>query len=140
MRKEVSVIRVVLAFIAALLVAGPGLMVATAIEPTYKTPVAVAIIGPSTISDGSCQTYSFKVKFTDSTVSPATVGATVEGGTLTFSKVSGPGTVSGNSVCTLGPSDLCVASANVIRVNATYTNASGSATVNRNLTVTGCDL
>ena len=133
MRKEVSVIRVVLAFIAALLVAGPGLMVATAVEPTYKTPVAVAIVGPSVVEGGSCQSYTFKVKFTDSTVLVATVGATVEGGTLTFSKVSGPGTVSGSSLCTES------ADSGTTRLNATYTNASGTATVNRNISVVGGD-
>ena len=140
MRKEVSIIRVALAFVAALLVAGPSLLLACDVVASYKVPVAVAIIGPSSVAAGNCQTYSFKVKFTDSTVSPATVGATVEGGTLTFSKVSGPGTVSGNSVCPDIVTVNCIASVGIIRVNATYTNASGSATVNRNITVNsnGC--
>jgi hypothetical protein len=130
MRKDVSLVRVILAFVAALLVAGPGLMVATAAAPIYKVPVAVAIVGPGQIFGGNTQAYTFKVKFSDGTTQAATVGATVEGGTLAFSKVAGAGSVSGDKIST-GLVDIGLD----IRVNATYTNPCGSATVNRTIKI-----
>jgi hypothetical protein len=84
MRKDNATwVRTLLAFVAVLLVAGPGLVLAGVSVPGYSPPKSAFIIGPGSVPVNGNATYSLSVTFEDGTTTVFT------GPPATFSAVLG---------------------------------------------------
>ena len=81
--------RMVLAFAAVLVVAGPGMVLAGGDGSQYNDPKLAVLLGPRTVAAGGTEPYSLKVTFTDGTE------ATYTGAPATFNAVKG--SFSGNT-------------------------------------------
>ncbi len=94
-----SWVRMVLAFAAVLLVAGPGLVMAAGPNPTY-TPKSSVLIGPTSVSSLQTANYTLRVTFTNNMTAdfPPTTGASFSAyyGTITSNGVyTSPASMSG---------------------------------------------
>lgn len=94
-------LRIVLAFVAVLLVGGPGLVLAGSSTPSYPYATQITILGPRSVTTDGTASYSVKVTLNDGssfTVSSPSNGVTMttDGGSLsgfTLTAPSSPGTV-----------------------------------------------
>jgi hypothetical protein len=89
-------LRIVLAFVAVLLVAGPGLVLAGVPSASYPYATQIVILGPRSVNTGDTASYSVKVTLSDGTSftvsSPGSgVSMTSDGGTLTGFSLQAPG-------------------------------------------------
>jgi hypothetical protein len=87
----------VLALVATLVVAGPGMVLAGGNGPNYTKPTIAVLVGPGSVKTNGLATYSLKVTFSDGssttyTGAPATFDA-VKGSFSgnTYTAPSGPG-------------------------------------------------
>jgi hypothetical protein len=115
----------VLALIAVLAVAGPGLVLAGSPGTSYPKPLYADIIGVFPVCNGGTTQLQLKVKYSDGTESIATSGVTWK------AKL---GTVDGSGMYTApatGTKDL---------ISASYSNGVGSGTANRVITLQDCSI
>jgi hypothetical protein len=73
----------VLALVATLVVAGPGMVLAGGNGPNYVKPTIAVLIGPGSVPAGGTATYSLKVTFSDGSQT------TYTGAPATFDAVKG---------------------------------------------------
>ena len=81
--------RMVLALMATLVIAGPGMVLAGGNGPNYVKPTIAVLIGPGSVPASGTASYSLKVTFSDGSVT------TYTGAPATFDAVKGA--FSGNS-------------------------------------------
>jgi hypothetical protein len=92
MRKATSTSfgRILLALVAVLVVAGPGVVLAGGGNPSYAKPKFAQVVGNTIVAPSGTATYSLKVTFTDGTIT------TFTGAPAVFSTVLGSIDSTGN--------------------------------------------
>jgi len=105
----------VLAVIAVLAVAGPGMVYAVSPTTSYAKPISGVILGPTVVAPSGSAPYTLKVTFSDGTSSDVT-------GSSTFTAVLGSFT---------GNTYHAPATTGRDRITATYSNSSGSVVANK---------
>jgi len=116
----------VLALIAVLAVAGPGLVLAGSPGTSYPKPLYADIIGVFPVCNGGTTQLQLKVKYSDGTESIATSGVTWK---AKLGSVDG----SGNYTAPAAPATKDL-------ISASYSNGVGSGTANRVITLQDCSI
>jgi hypothetical protein len=111
--------RMVLAFMAVLVVAGAGTVYAVTSGPGYSRPKLATVTGPGTVSPSSTNTYTLTVTFVDGTSAVLTAVS----GPVTFSASTGVFDATGDYTA---PSSTGKA-----LITGRYTSAGATVTANR---------
>ncbi|HZO86913.1 MAG TPA: hypothetical protein VFB38_01140 [Chthonomonadaceae bacterium] len=130
MRKSTSLSlgRVILALIAVLAVAGPGLVFAQGPGATYPTPRIADILGPSAVPVNGTATYQLEVIFSDGSRVIVDPNATYSARRGTFGSDTAAGAPYTAPSSVGNGRDL---------LTAVYSNSQGSVRANRVISITG---